>query len=66
MCDDVVCLFEEWGIDFEVEVVVIIGDVLMSVLFDDVLKVVWFVMFVNDVLLCNLILVEFVKGFGFF
>lgn len=64
--DFIVCCSEVFGIDFEVEVVVIIGDVLMGIELVVVVESICLIMLVNDVLLCNLILVELGKGFGFF
>lgn len=64
--DDVVVLDVVMGIDFEVEIVVIINDVLMCVKVEQVGNYIKLLMLVNDVLLCGLIFGEFVKGFGFY
>jgi fumarylacetoacetate (FAA) hydrolase len=57
---------EAWGIDFESEVAVIIGDVPMGVTPEDAGKHIKLLMLVNDVSLRNLIPGELAKGFGFF
>jgi fumarylacetoacetate (FAA) hydrolase len=64
--DDVVCASEAWGIDFEAEVAVFVGDVPMGATPDDALKAVRLVTLANDVSLRNLIPAELAKGFGFF
>ena len=56
---------EDWGIDFEGEVAVIIGDVPMGCDADTALKHIRLVVLVNDVSLRNLIPAELGKGFGF-
>lgn len=56
---------EEYGIDFESEVVVITDDVPMGVSPAQALKHIQLVMLVNDVSLRNLIPQELGKGFGF-
>jgi fumarylacetoacetate (FAA) hydrolase len=55
-----------WGIDFEAEVAVIVGDVPMGVGAEEARKKILLVMLVNDVSLRNLIPGELAKGFGFF
>lgn len=65
LCDVVKVVSEDYGIDLEVEIVVIIDDVLMVVIFEQVVGYIQLVGLVNDVFLCNLILGELVKGFGF-
>ncbi len=57
---------EDWGIDFEAEVAVVMGDVPMGVSAQDAANYVRLVMIVNDVSLRKLIPGELAKGFGFF
>ena len=57
---------EDWGIDFEAEVAVIMDDVPMGVSAGSAADYVRLVMIVNDVSLRNLIPGELGKGFGFF
>jgi len=64
-CDDVVCVSEGHGIDFEAEVAVVTGDVPMGSSADEALEAVRLLMLVNDVSLRNLIADEIAKGFGF-
>ena len=64
-CDDVVCPSEDFGIDFEAELAVIIGDVPMQAKPDQALDSVRLVMLANDVSLRHLIPDELAKGFGF-
>lgn len=64
--DDIVCASESYGIDFEVEVVVITSDVQMASTPDEALRGIRLLMLVNDVSLRNLIPSELTKGFGFF
>jgi fumarylacetoacetate (FAA) hydrolase len=56
---------EEFGIDFEGEVAVVVDDVPAGVTREDALTKVRLVMLVNDVSLRNLIAPELAKGFGF-
>ena len=63
--DDIVAASEDWGIDFESEVVVITGDVGMGIGADAAIESVRLVMLANDVSLRNLIPAELAKGFGF-
>ncbi len=63
--DPVVVAREEWGIDFESEVVVVTGDVKMGATPEQALEGVRLVMLANDVSLRNLIPDELAKGFGF-
>ncbi len=63
--DPVVVAREEWGIDFESEVVVVTGDVKMGASPEQALEGVRLVMLANDVSLRNLIPDELAKGFGF-
>jgi len=55
-----------YGIDFEAEVAVIVGDVPMGVSAEDAGSYIRLVMLMNDVSLRNLIPAELAKGFGFF
>ena len=65
-CDDVVCVDEAHGIDFEAEIAVITGDVPMRATPDVALEGIRLLMLANDVSLRNLIPDELAKGFGFF
>ena len=65
-CDDVVCLSEEFGIDFEAEVAVVTADVPMGATPERALDGIRLLMLANDVSLRNLIPDELAKGFGFF
>jgi len=64
--DDIVCVSEAFGIDFEAEVAAITSDVPMTATPDAALRHVRLLMLVNDVSLRNLIPAELAKGFGFF
>ncbi len=64
-CDPIVCVNENWGIDFEAEVAVITGDIPMSSNPERALDGVRLLMLANDVTLRNLIPDELAKGFGF-
>jgi fumarylacetoacetate (FAA) hydrolase len=64
-CDDIRCVSEAFGIDFESEVVVITGDVKMGSTPEQALDGIRLVMLANDVSLRNLIPDELAKGFGF-
>ncbi len=64
--DDIVCLSEDNGIDFEGEVAVITGDVPMGSTPVKAAEQIRLLMLVNDVSLRNLIPAELAKGFGFF
>jgi fumarylacetoacetate (FAA) hydrolase len=57
---------EVWGIDFEGEVAVILGDVPMGASREEAAAAIRLVVIVNDVSLRNLIPGELGKGFGFF
>jgi fumarylacetoacetate (FAA) hydrolase len=63
--DEIVLAHEEWGIDFEAEVVVITGDVPMGATPDEANGHIRLLMLANDVSLRNLIPPELAKGFGF-
>lgn len=65
-CDDVVCPSEDFGIDFEAEIVVVTGDVPMASTPEQALEGIRLLMLANDVSLRNLIPAELAKGFGFF
>ncbi len=64
-CDDVVCLSEDFGIDFEAELAVVTADVPMGASPERALDGVRLLMLVNDVSLRNLVPGELAKGFGF-
>jgi fumarylacetoacetate (FAA) hydrolase len=57
---------EEWGCDFEAELVVVTGDVAAGATAAEGLEAVRLVGLINDVSLRNLIPGELAKGFGFF
>ena len=54
-----------WGIDFEAEVAVVVGDVAQGATRDEAAKAIKLLMLVNDVSFRNLIPAELAKGFGF-
>ncbi|MDC0370758.1 fumarylacetoacetate hydrolase family protein [Porticoccaceae bacterium] len=64
--EDIAVADEAWGIDFEAEVAVIVGDVPMGISSSEATKYIQLVILVNDVSLRNLIPGELGKGFGFF
>jgi fumarylacetoacetate (FAA) hydrolase len=64
-CDDVVCVSEAHGIDFEAEVAVVTGDVPMGCTPEQALDGIRLVMLANDVSLRHLIPDELAKSFGF-
>ncbi len=64
--DDVVCVDEAHGIDFEAELAVVTGDVPMQSTPEQALEGIRLVMLANDVSLRHLIPDELGKGFGFF
>ena len=64
--DDVACVDEAHGIDFEAEVTVVTDDVPMAVTPERARGHIKLLMLVNDVSLRNLIPGELAKGFGFF
>ena len=64
--DDLVLADPAWGLDFEAEVAVILGDVPQGTTKDDAHQCVRLVTLVNDITLRNLIPDELAKGFGFF
>ena len=57
---------ENWGCDFEAEVVVVTGDVPQGIRPDEALPLIRLVGLTNDVSLRNLVPSELAKGFGFF
>src|SRR5713101_3050270 len=57
---------EAYGIDFEAEVAVILGDVAMAAGREQASRAIRLLVLVNDVSLRNLIPAELAKGFGFF
>jgi fumarylacetoacetate (FAA) hydrolase len=63
--DAVAVVSEDYGIDFEAEVVVVTDDVPMAVDAEDAAAHIQFVGLINDVSLRNLIPAELAKGFGF-
>ncbi|MBM3531528.1 MAG: fumarylacetoacetate hydrolase family protein [Alphaproteobacteria bacterium] len=64
--DPIPAASEDWGIDFEGEVAVVVDDVPMGVSAERARAHIRLVMLVNDVSLRNLIPNELAKGFGFF
>lgn len=64
--DDIPVTSEDYGIDFEAEVVVVTDDVPMAVSAEEAGQYIRLIMLVNDVSLRNLIPTELGKGFGFF
>lgn len=64
--DDIPVTSEDYGIDFEAEVVVVTDDVPMAVSAEEAGQYIRLIMLVNDVSLRNLIPAELGKGFGFF
>lgn len=63
--DDILCGSEDWGIDLEAELAVILGDVPMAVDADKAGQHIRLFALANDVSLRNLIPAELAKGFGF-
>ncbi|HUM09673.1 MAG TPA: fumarylacetoacetate hydrolase family protein [Myxococcaceae bacterium] len=64
--DDLVLPDPSWGMDFESEIVVVLGDVPLGTRAADAGRYVRLVTQCNDVSLRNLIPAELAKGFGFF
>jgi len=64
--DDVLVESEDWGIDFEAEVVVFTDDVAAGIKAQEARKHIKLVALVNDVSLRNLIPAELAKQFGFY
>jgi 2-keto-4-pentenoate hydratase/2-oxohepta-3-ene-1,7-dioic acid hydratase in catechol pathway len=65
-CDGAPFGEEHWGIDFEPELGIVLGDVPMQSRKEDVLEHVRLLVLINDWSLRNLIGGELAKGFGFF
>jgi fumarylacetoacetate (FAA) hydrolase len=63
--DDIVVASEDWGVDLEGEVGVIIGDVKMGATPAEASKAVHLVVLINDISFRKLIPPELAKGFGF-
>ena len=63
--DDIVLYEDSWGLDFESEICVILGDTPQGTTGEDVDGHVKLLMLCNDVTLRNLIPPELKKGFGF-
>ncbi len=63
--EDVAVASEEYGIDFESEIVVVTDDVPMAVSADQAASHIQLIGLINDVSLRNLIPAELAKGFGF-
>ena len=64
--DNIPMASDDWGVDMEGEVAVIVGDTPMGVGPEEARAFIRLVMLVNDVSLRNLIPAELAKGFGFF
>lgn len=64
--DDIPCVDEAWGLDFEGELVVVLGDTPQGTTAAEASQYVRLVTMVNDVTLRGLIPAELKKGFGFF
>ena len=64
-CDPIHAASEEWGIDLEAEVAVILGDVPSGAAPDKTGDCIRLIALLNDVSLRNLIPAELAKGFGF-
>jgi fumarylacetoacetate (FAA) hydrolase len=64
--DDIPLRDPAWGLDFEAEVCVILGDTPMGTRADDAWRYIRLVCLANDITLRNLVPTELAKGFGFF
>lgn len=64
-CDSVIVVSEDYGIDFESEIIVITDDVPMAVTAEQASSHIQLIGLINDVSLRNLIPAELAKGFGF-
>ena len=64
--DDIVLADESWGLDFESEVVVVLGDVPQGTGADIAARFIRLVGLANDITLRHLVPDELAKGFGFF
>ena len=65
-CDDIVLGDEDWGIDLEAEIAVILDDVPMGTPASNAGRFIRLIMLCNDVSLRGLIPEEIAKGFGFY
>jgi fumarylacetoacetate (FAA) hydrolase len=65
-CDPILAQSEDWGIDLEAEIAIVVDDVPMGVQPDRAAQAIRLIMLANDVSLRNLIPDELGKGFGFF
>jgi len=63
---DIPLVDEAWGLDFESEIAVVLGDTPVGVKPEEALQYVRLIMLVNDITLRNLIPAELAKSFGFF
>lgn len=63
---DIPLVDESWGLDFEAEVCVVLGDTPQGTKKEDASKYIRLFMLANDITLRNLIPPELAKGFGFF
>ncbi|AUX24906.1 2-keto-4-pentenoate hydratase [Sorangium cellulosum] len=64
--DDIVLRDGAWGLDFEAEVCVVLGDTPQGTTRDEAHRHIRLVLLANDVTLRNLVPAELAKGFGFF
>lgn len=64
--EDITIVDEQWGLDFEAEICVILGDTPQGVKAEDAAQHIRLVTICNDVSLRNLIPAELKKNFGFF
>ncbi len=65
-CDDIPLADETWGLDFESEVCVVLGDVAQGTSAAAAGATVRLILLCNDITLRNLVPAELAKGFGFF
>ncbi|WP_438023297.1 fumarylacetoacetate hydrolase family protein [Sorangium sp. So ce233] len=64
--DDIVLADASWGLDFEAEVCVVLGDTPQGTRRDEAHRHIRLFLLANDVTLRNLVPAELAKGFGFF
>jgi fumarylacetoacetate (FAA) hydrolase len=64
--ENIVLHDERWGLDFESEICVILGDVPLGTKKTEASKYIRLLCLANDITLRNLVPVELAKGFGFF
>lgn len=64
--EEIVLHDERWGLDFESEICVILGDVPVGATKADASKYIRLLCLANDITLRNLVPAELAKGFGFF